>query len=74
MKATEIIYVELVEEGTACWRPVEAERLGPEIFRVVGEKPDGEVWPFSVGDVVRCKVKTFQSGGMQLVASEKMSA
>jgi hypothetical protein len=31
------IYVELLEEGTPCWRPVDAEYLGNELYRIVGE-------------------------------------
>lgn len=67
------IYVELLEEGTSCWRPVEADYLGRDLYRICGEKPDGEVWAYSVGDVVRCRVKPFQSGGQELVAFEKVS-
>ena len=66
-----IIYVELLEEGTPCWRPVEAEHLGSELYRIVGEKPEDEVWAFSVGDVVRCKLQAFQTDCPQLVAHEK---
>jgi hypothetical protein len=65
------IYVELLQEGTPCWRPVEAEYLGSELHRIVGVKPQDEIWAFSVGDVVRCKIKTFQAGRPQLVAHEK---
>jgi hypothetical protein len=67
------IYVELREEGTPCWRPVETVHLGSELYRIVGEKPDGEDWEFSAGDVVKCKMKKFQTGGPDLVAYEKMA-
>ena len=52
--------VELMEEGTPCWRPVDAEYLGNEIYRIVGQKPEDEIWAFSAGDVVKCKLKAFQ--------------
>jgi hypothetical protein len=68
-----IIYVELLEEGTSCWRPVEAEYLGNELYRIAGEKPENEVWAFSVGDVVKCKLKAFQDGNPELVAHERIN-
>lgn len=52
MKAT--IYVELLGEGVDCWRPVEAEHLGANRYRITGEPPDGESWAFGTGSVVRC--------------------
>ena len=67
------IYVELPEEGTPCWRPVEAEYLGSELYRIIWVKPQDEVWAFSVGDVVKCKMKTFQTDCPQLIAHEKVS-
>jgi hypothetical protein len=68
-----IIYVELLEEGTACWRPVESEYLGNELYRIVGEKPEDENWAFSVRDVVKCKLKEFQEGSHELVAHERIN-
>jgi hypothetical protein len=67
---TNTIYVELLEEGTTCWRPVNAEQVDGELYRVVGKKPEDEVWPFSTGDIVKCKKRTFQSG-LGLLAHEK---
>jgi hypothetical protein len=67
------IYVELLEEGTVCWRPVEAEYMGGELYRLTGEKPSDEIWAFSTGDVVKCKMRTLQPGGSELVACEKIS-
>ena len=71
MPGRHTIYVALLKEGTDCWRPVQAESLGGELYRIVGERPDGEVWSFSVGDVVKCKERTFQGRGCELVAYEK---
>jgi hypothetical protein len=65
------IYVELLEEGTPCWRPVDAEYLGDKLYRIGGEKPEDEVWAFLVGDVVKCKLKAFQDGSSELVAHER---
>ncbi|HEU0368111.1 MAG TPA: hypothetical protein VFR42_02805 [Candidatus Acidoferrum sp.] len=65
------IYIELLEEGTPCWRPVTAEHLDGDLYRIIGETPDDEVWPFVQGDVVKCRIRTFQSELPQLVAYEK---
>jgi hypothetical protein len=65
------IYVQLLEEGTPFWRPVEAEYLGSEHYGIIGVKAQDEVWAFSVGDVVKCKTKTFQADFPKLVAHEK---
>ena len=53
------IYVALLNEGTPCWRPVEAVALGDGIFRIAGVSPDGEDWEFQPGDVVRCESHDF---------------
>jgi hypothetical protein len=49
------VYVPLVDEGVDVWRPVQAEHLGDHLYRLTGEQPEGEVWPFASGDVVKCK-------------------
>jgi hypothetical protein len=67
------IYVELMEEGTPCWRPVDAEYLGNEPYRIVGKKQEDESWAFSEGDVVKCKLKAFQEGSPKLVAHERIN-
>ena len=72
MGATQTIYVELLHEGTTCWRPVLAERVGESQYRIVGERDDDESWAFKPGDVVNCKVHVFASGGSGLVAFEKL--
>jgi hypothetical protein len=51
------VYVELVDEGVDTWRPVQAEHVGGDRYRLTGARPDGEVWPFAVGDIVRCKAQ-----------------
>jgi hypothetical protein len=76
MSDTETVYVELLDEGVDVWRPVQAEHLGGDLYRLTGEQPDGEVWPFAVGDVVRCRVQRLTTGNWDrreavLVAYEK---
>jgi len=67
-----IIFVELLGEGTACWRPVRADHREADLYSIIGDKPDDEVWAFSTGDTVKCRTQTFQSGGSGLVAFEKV--
>jgi hypothetical protein len=39
---SEMIYVALLNEGIAVWRPVAAERLPDGTFRIMAEMPDEE--------------------------------
>ena len=68
---TNTIYVELLEDGTKCWRPLQAEYIDGELYRIVSEKPEDEVWPFSIGDIVKCREHAFQDG-IGLLAYEKL--
>jgi hypothetical protein len=73
MSAT--IHVYLLEEGTDVWRPVSAEFIRNDIYRIIGEPPDEtERWEFMPGDVVRCKQQSFSDGKAGLVAYEKVAA
>lgn len=65
------IYVALLGEGTDCWRPVPAVRLSSGVYRIVSTKPEGEIWQFQPGDVVRCKEQQFCEGD-GFVAFEKI--
>jgi hypothetical protein len=70
---TETIYMELVGEGVAVWRPVDAERREDGLYRILSRPPDEtETWKFPPGAVVRCKQKRF-SGGTALVAFERIT-
>lgn len=62
MSNQEVVYVKLLDEGTDVWRPVRAEHVGGDLYRLTGEPPDDEVWPFAVGDIVRCKPQTLSGG------------
>jgi hypothetical protein len=72
MNSDDRIYVALLDEGVDVWRPVEAERLGPDIFRIIGDIPEGESWAFQPGDIVRCREKQLSKGAL-LVAHERVS-
>ncbi len=64
------IYVELLNEGTACWRPVDARDLGRGRFQIVEAAPEGEEWAFLSGEIVECRQQEFQNGA-GLVAYKK---
>jgi hypothetical protein len=64
------IYVELLNEGTDCWRPVEANDLGRGRFQIVQAAPEGEEWAFLSGDIVECRQQEFRNGA-GLVAYKK---
>ena len=66
------IYVELLGEGTKCWRPVSAEQLAEDTYRIVDTVPDDESWAFRPGQVVRCKGRLF-SEASGLVAFESVN-
>ncbi len=54
-----VIHVQLLDEGTEVWRPVEAIALENGTFRIVSENPhpDDERWQFTNGQVVCCETK-----------------
>ncbi len=52
------ISVYLLDEGVDCWRPVDAELISDNTYRIVGAPPDDtEIWQFKTGELVRCKVR-----------------
>jgi hypothetical protein len=67
------IYIELLDEGTDCWRPASAVRLSAGVYRIIGTKPEDETWRFQPGDVVRCTEQHFSEGD-GLVAYEKVAS
>lgn len=51
------IFVRLLDENVDVWRPVKAERIASDRFRIV-EQPydrDTERWEFEPGDEVMCE-------------------
>jgi hypothetical protein len=63
-----VIYIPLLNEGTDCWRPIEAEQVGTDTYRIVASKSEDEEWPFASGEVVRCERHRFVDGSEGLVA------
>ena len=56
------ILVRLVEESVDVWRPVFAQVLPGELYEIQGPIPEGEAWEFSPGTLVRCEMRTLESG------------
>jgi hypothetical protein len=65
---TETIYMCLPYEGVPVWRPVQAETLGDNLYRVLGPVPDDEVWRFPPGATVHGEMKRFSDGHEALIA------
>jgi hypothetical protein len=66
-----VVYVALLDEGADVWRPADAEMLGPALFHLAGEVPQGEVWQFQPGEVVYCQKRTFADGAQVWVAVQR---
>ena len=64
------IYINLVDAGIACLRPVSALHLGRDFYQISEVVPPGEAWEFATGQVVRCR-KQKLSTGRALVAFEE---
>ena len=54
---TETIYVPLLEEGIAVWRPVLARRISGDGYRILDQDYDRDVetWEFEPGTIVKCR-------------------
>ena len=66
------IYMPLLDEGVDTWRPVQAEHLHDNVYRIL-KKPgdlDDETWQFEPGDVVLCEMVE-SSDGRILAATQK---
>ena len=57
------VYIPLTDEGVNVWRPVQAEHVGGDLYRLTGQPPDGETWAFALGDVVKCRPQTLSGDG-----------
>ncbi|HEX3430692.1 MAG TPA: hypothetical protein VHT03_07380 [Rhizomicrobium sp.] len=64
------IYMPLDNEGTDVWKSVEAESLGGGRFCIRGPMPEGEVWRFAPGSVVRSRPRKFADGTEGIEAVE----
>lgn len=60
---TATIYVALIGEGTNVWRPVEAELLGENRYRIISKNnsPEDEQWEFQTNDIVHCEQRVLSA-------------
>lgn len=68
---TATIYMPLLDEDVEVWRPVQAQRIAKDVYKVTGEVPEDEQWLFLPGSKVRCADQRL-SGGWNIVAVEKV--
>jgi hypothetical protein len=69
-----IVYVQLLDEGVSVWRPVNAEEIGADRFRLIetpGYDSAIEAWEFAPGALVRCEMRQL-SGETVAVAVERL--
>jgi hypothetical protein len=64
------IFVPLLNEGTDCWRPVNAKEHSQGVLEILGIMPAGEEWQFVPGTRVHCRPKLFTDGSTSPVAFE----
>jgi hypothetical protein len=62
------IHIRLLDEAVPVWRPVDAEHVGGDQYRVLGPIPEDEVWEFQPGEVVRCHLQSFADNKTGLTA------
>jgi hypothetical protein len=71
----ETVYVALLNEGVDVWRPVVAESVGFQTYRILGSEdydPALEAWEFTPGTVVVCENRK-TTDGIILAAVRKAS-
>jgi len=69
------INISLLDEGVDCWRPVKAQKLGENKYKIIGidnYDPDNEKWQFLPGDIVVCEINKFSGGETGLIAVKKL--
>jgi hypothetical protein len=64
------IYVNLVGEGMALMRTVQAEHVGKDFYLITEPVPPGETWEFSTGQIVRCEKKKLSHGKALVAVAE----
>jgi hypothetical protein len=66
---TETIYVYLPDEAVDVWRPVQAEKLEDDVYRVLGPIPEEAVWEFPPGSIVRVQARQLSGGDARVAVS-----
>lgn len=72
MGAIREIFVSLLDEGVEVWRPVQAEHLRDNVYRIANQSYDEkiETWQFPPGSEVVCEIVNSSDGPM-LAATRK---
>jgi hypothetical protein len=67
------IYVSLLDEKVEVWRPVQAEHLHGDLYRIVSQSYDQaiETWQFKPGDKVICQMIK-SNDGLILAATRRV--
>src|SRR5262245_2986956 len=60
---TETIYVWLPDEGVDVFRPVTAQHVQDDLYRIIDAPPEDETWEFKQGDTVRCRHRQLSGDG-----------
>jgi hypothetical protein len=68
------VYVRLLDENVDVWRPVQAEQLRENVYKLVDQPYDRaiEKWQFEPGDVVVCDIVESYDG--RILAAIRVSA
>jgi hypothetical protein len=56
------IYMQVLNEGTNVWRPVQATAVTSDTYRVEGNMPTYEDWAFAPNSLVHCRRTSFIDG------------
>ncbi len=70
----EIIYVQLLSEGTVVYRPVPAVKISENTYRLRGETiydPDDEEWEFLPKSIVHVEEKGIEGKKMLIAVKKK---
>lgn len=64
MSHSKEIYVALLDEGVDVWKPVRAEHIQGNVYRIVEQPYDRniETWQFEPGQTVECEWITMYEG------------
>jgi hypothetical protein len=49
------LYLKLRNEGTDVWRPVEAEPVAANLYRILSHPVEHEDWPVTQNEIVECE-------------------
>ncbi|MGD9816789.1 MAG: hypothetical protein AB7V17_14920 [Hyphomonadaceae bacterium] len=73
---TEIVFVEVFDEGTPVFQGLEAEKIGDDVYRLglppFEYDPEDLALQFPPGSVVRCVRREMFGGEVVLVAVERL--